>query len=474
MSLFLPSRKTEATASQLVTTGAAGGFATDPVDGDTGFRPLGSGGREIPRWTLEKARTHSVAGYRMNPMARAIIDTFTSFCVGDSGVSLQCPDPQVREVAEDFWRDPANNLAAMQVPWLQDHLLLGESATEMLVGLRTGVTRFSIIDPSRIEDVRLRGGNPMWPETLVFRSNGEPITKSVVQVDEVSELRTGEVMFWPSFKALLTDRRGWPFLAPILDWLDSYDTVLSNLIDRTALARYLVFDVTLEGADPTAIDEFIRTRGGRHAPPSGTVEVHNEKVKWEPKTAEVGSFEDTNTAKAVLTNIAGGAGLAKTWLADPEDSNRATSLTMAEPVRRRVGGVQNIWIAYQTDLVRYAVDQAVRARRLPSMVDATEDKARDQVRPSDTVTVTGPEIAAADAQLTATVLTNLAQALDTMQSKNLLTPEAAQEAAKKGWEDYMGVPYRPELGTPDADPGDVATAVDDAGGGRPVLQALPV
>jgi hypothetical protein len=70
---------------------------------------------------------------------------------------------------------------------------------------------------------------------------------SVVEVNDFTGLREGKAMFWASFKTLDTDVRGYSFLGPILDQLDSYDTVLSNLVDRTALARYMVWDVTVQG-----------------------------------------------------------------------------------------------------------------------------------------------------------------------------------------------------------------------------------
>jgi hypothetical protein len=308
----------------------------DPVDGDVGYRRVGDSGRQMPGWTLEKTRVYSVLAYRINPMARAIVDTYTSFCVGDSGLTLQCAHPQVRPWAERFWDDPRNAVIRKD-DHLRDHLLMGESANEMLVGERSGLTRFSIIDPSRVVEVLLESGNPLWPAALQVDRCRAATTSSHGRPDRRHHRPArGQVLWWPSFKALLTDKRGVPFLSPILDWLDSYDTLLSNLIDRTALARWLVMDVTLEGMSQTEIDEWIKARGGIHVPTSGTIEAHNEKVTWEPKTAETGAAEDTSTAKALLTQIAGGAGLAKTWLADPEDSNRATSLTMAEPVRRRV------------------------------------------------------------------------------------------------------------------------------------------
>ncbi|MGL1604144.1 hypothetical protein ACSTI6_23690, partial [Vibrio parahaemolyticus] len=88
--------------------------------------------------------------------------------------------------------------------------------------------------------------------------------------------------------------------------------------------------------------------------------------------------------------------LGKTWLAEPDGANRATSLSMAEPIRRRVGSVQKTWLAHLTELTRYAVDRAVEAGRLPAMVDvAVAGGGTVSMPASMTVSVHGPEVAAA-------------------------------------------------------------------------------
>lgn len=466
MSWLVPKRQTEASANQLAVSGAAGAYGYDPVDGDVGFTRVGGGSREVPVWTLEKTRAYSVAAYRINPMAKAIIDTWTSFCVGDSGVTLQCSNPQVKEVVDEFWTDPRNDLAGLQELMLRDHLLMGETVPEMLVGPTTGVCRFSIIDPSRITGVELEAGNPLWPSDLHIRqAGGEDVQKSIIRTDEITGLREGQCFFWPSNKATLTDRRGVPFLSTIIDWLDSYDSVLSNLVDRTALMRYIAFDVTIDGG-PADVADFVAKRGGTHVPRSGTVEVHNDKVHWQPMSASTNAEEDKTTAQTLLTNVAAGAGLAPSWLAEPGNTNRATSLTMAEPIRRRVGGIQNMWLARQTEKCRFAVDQAVAVGRLPREVPAVgETTAALTIAASKTVVVTGPSIATADAQVTALVLLNLSQGLADLVNAGVMTREAAQVAAKKGWEDYVGVPYSADLDKPDANVDDIATAVADAGPG---------
>jgi hypothetical protein len=454
---------------QLVATGAIGGWGgIDPIDGDVGWRPAGARGlREVPWWSAEKARIYATAAYRSNPMAKAIVDTYTSFCVGDSGVSYTVTNPQVRIVVDEFWEDPRNDMARMQELLLRSHMLMGESLYEMMVGQQSGVTRFAPMDPARIQGVDLYRGNPLWPETVwLDRSpggtDGRPM--SVAAINDETGLREGAALWWPSFKALDTDVRGFSFLGSIIDQLDSYDTVLSNLVDRTALARYMVWDVTVEGGQPE-VDAFVAARGGMHVPQSGTIEVHNSAVKWEQKQTQTGAQEDSVAGQSVLTQVAAGSGLSKHWLAEPDGANRATSHTMAEPVRRRVAGVQQLWLGYQAEMVRYVIDQAVAAGRLPRMVEATDPQtgAVYEIPASRTVVMRGPEIAASDAQITAQVLLNISSGLSAMVQAGVMSPEAAKVAAKKAWTDYMGIPYTAALDSPEANPDDVATAVDDAG-----------
>ncbi len=470
-----PRRVVEATPEQIVATGAAAtSYGTDPIDGDRGWRRSGPGRREVPEWTREQARAASIAGYRSNPMATAIIDTYTSFVAGDSGVSFQCTNPEVRAVVDEFWNDPRNLIGENQEIELRSQMLLGERFMEMMVGSSTGVVRYCPIDPCAVSDVETFRGNPNWPDYAVLGQDdaGEPRRMKIVAVDDETGLREGKVMYWAPWRTTDTDVRGMPFLTPVLDWLDSYDRILSDLMDRTALARYMVWDVTVEG-DQDTVDEYVAARGGTHIPPSGAVEVHNQNIKWEAKTVSTGAEEDSVAAKSVLTLVSAGAGLAKTWLADPEDSNRATSLTMAEPVRRRVGGVQRVWLRQQAERCRFVVDRAVAARRLPRLVTAVDPRTGQEydVPAAQCVTVTGPEIAASDAQITAQVLLNLSTGLEKLVTIGALTPEASQVAAQKAWEDFVGIPYDGSLGKPDANVDDIATAVQDAEK-KPPLRAV--
>ncbi|GLY55212.1 hypothetical protein [Lentzea sp. NBRC 102530] len=459
-----PSRASEVNAAQLAATGASlgGHGVVDPIDGDTGWARMGSGGpRGIPLWTLEKLRAYSVNAYRANPMAKAIIDTYTSFCVGDSGVTWQADNDAVHRYVEEFWQDPRNKVGEIQPLMFRDALINGEQLLELMVGTLTGVTRFCPVAVESITEITNLHGNPLWPDKVLFRRNGTDTFRRIAAVDDHDNLRAGQALWFAPWKTTLMDVRSQPFLSTVLDQLDSYDTVLSNLVDRTALARYLVWTVKVNG-DAGAVATFVRERGGLHAPPSGSIEVHNDQVEWKPQTAQTGAYEDSKAAASVLTEVAAGAGLSKVWLAEPEDANRATSQSMAEPVRRRIQGVQGVYLNHVQELVRFAVDQGVRAGRLPRLVKARNPKSGEEyeIPAAMSVRVSGPEVAAADAQISAQTLLNLATGIKTFIEHGVMTPEAAKFAARKAWEEYMGVPYVASLDSPDANADDVATHVE--------------
>ena len=450
---FRGTRVKEATQAQIATSGASG-WGVPLGDPDLneldGFRRAGSSSRrEVPFWTRDRLVTHSIANYRVSPLGRAIIDTYTAFCVGDSGVRPQSDVPAVQAALDRFWNDPANaespravSNASMTISNPMNETS-SETAIETMVGDMSGVVRLSPVDPHQVKDVELWAGNPLWHDQLIVRDGEAQKPLQIVYRNDLTELREGQVLWLPSWHTSHFDRRGIPFMAPIIDWVDAYDQMLWNLVDRTKLARHIVFDVTLKGAEQKDIDKFIQDRGGVHAPASGTVEVHNDTVEWKPMQPALGSYEDTNTTRALMTQVAGGAGLARTWLAEPEGSNRATALTMAEPVRRRVGGVQNLWLGFMRELCAYQVDQLVARDRLPMTVDMNGR----QVPTSEAFTMIGPEIAAADAQMKSAVLVNLGTGLGALVQAEILGREAAQKLAQKAYADFAGVPWDPSLDT---------------------------
>src|SRR6185369_1549600 len=183
-------RVVEATPQQVVMSGGGIGlYGNDPIDNDIGYtRAGGNFRRDVPPWTRETARDYAVTSYRMNPMCTAILDTFTAFCVGDSGVSPTTTDPKVREVVDEFWNDPYNRLGQIQEVMLRSQMLLGEKVLEIMEGPSSGVLRFCPVEPAAIINVSAYKGNPLWLDKLTLpptrTSNGENEVLDIVRVND--------------------------------------------------------------------------------------------------------------------------------------------------------------------------------------------------------------------------------------------------------------------------------------------------
>src|SRR3990172_4243854 len=103
-----------------------------------------------------------------------------------------------------------------------------------MVGKSGGAVRFCPIEPAAIKGLTHISGNPLWPDKLLLPPNDktgdQDAELTIVRIDDDSGLREGDGIFWAPWRALDTDTRGLPYIHSILDWLDSYDQVLSNLI----------------------------------------------------------------------------------------------------------------------------------------------------------------------------------------------------------------------------------------------------
>ena len=141
--------------------------------------------------------------------------------------------------------------------------------------------------------------------------------------------------------------------------------------------------------------------------------------------------------------------LGKTWLAEPDGANRATSLSMAEPVRRRVGWVQRM-AAHMTELCATSSTRASWPSLPPTVtipvIGGSDGK--QEVTVSLPVTVRGPEVAASDSDVTAGVLVQLSQSMVASWPQGLSTG-CPKLATKKAWEQFVGIPYTADLDQPD-------------------------
>jgi len=426
MSLFFPAPQPVPSRplreASVVDSGLSFGADSD----DYLYRRAGGAPRDLLGVSLRRAQDLSVALYRANPLAHRMIGIYRSYLAGN-GFDLAAHNPDVRAVVDDFWGGSRNRLDQHNPDFARDWLLMGEGFHPTKAD-EAGNLTVGYIDPSTVESVaRLPGNNLILTEVHVRTPGGDPekLRVAAIDTDPASDgagLWQGDVTAW-LFDRIAASSRGNPFLLPSLDWLDAYDQMLWEMVERTKAMRAFFWQVVVQGGK-TEVEE-AKEIWGTTAPRSGSVRFITDASKVEAVAPQLGTYEDVAGARYVRQHLAVGAGLAPHWLGSPEDANRSTAEQMDIPVLRSLQDTQAEWRGHIVELVEMAVDAKVRAgyldRLLPRHVDerGTVD-ARGGPEPARNLfTVTVPEIRDAQVQTAAAAL---AQAATAFGALDLLGP----------------------------------------------------
>jgi hypothetical protein len=406
--LFTPPRR-------IIEAGSVG--SVQQLDSDDHlYRGLGTAPRDLPGQTLQKAQELSIALYRANPLANRIINIYRSFLSG-KGFGIGATNPEVDAVVQDYWRSPRNRLDRNHSNYTRDFLLMGESHLPAAFD-EAGNTTIGFIDPTTVLRVHREPTNNMLLTEIVVRKP-DSIEEQSLQIMKVSTdpldpgagLWTGETHTWLADR-IAASTRGTPFLLPALDWLDAYDQVLWEMLERTKAMRAHFWSVKVVGGQ-REVDE-AKALFGTTTPKTGSVRYSTDAMEIAAVAPQLGTMEDVQAARYHLRHIASGGGLAPHWLGDPEDANRSTAESMDIPVLRSLADMQDEWVANTREMLEVAVDAKVRARMLPAILPAVDERglviegsekpAREHVR------IEVPEIEADKVVAAAAALASTAQA----------------------------------------------------------------
>jgi hypothetical protein len=239
----------------------------------------------------------------------------------------------------------------------------------------------------------------------------------------------GDVFFF-RVNAVSNASRGWPDLLHVSDWLDAFDQLLWEMVERARLARTFIWDVKLSG-DQVDVDEWLRKNG--EPPRSGSVRAHNEEIEWTAVAPELGSYETRAEAELVKAHISAGAGVPSHWLSAASDVNRATAQEMGAPTVRMLQRRQSYFLGCVKLMLRFAIEQAVSATtlrtdefgRVPVFDDQGEPTEKTQI-PWKLVQLQAPEISPRDSARAGQLLGPLTAGLATAEQQGWFGKQTAR------------------------------------------------
>jgi len=419
------------------------------------YRSLREKARDLPDITHDEAIEVCFKLYQQDPLGHRVTELTRDFVVGD-GISWSARNPDVEAIVADFWNDSVNDLDQRTNDFSLELGLYGELVPEAFVSDVAGVVQLGYIDPGDIKRVTfLDDGdirNPLVLDAVWIKRKGSGLKGKELKIirDRGKGVLQGDVFYFRQ-NGLSNSTRGWPDLLHIADWLNGYDQLLWELLERARLSKTFIWDVMVKGGETEL--QRVKNENPR-APRSGSIRYHNEGVEWKAVAPTLGSFETEAEAEVLLEHIAAGAGVAKTWLSSADDVNRATAVEMNSPVVRRLQRRQNYFLGCLRTMVRYALERAEETKRLSTeggLIQAFDDDGDpalnpegepQMAKPFELVNFQAPEISPRDTSRGADVLTKLTNVCAIAEQQGWFGPETSRQILARGLQE-VGYDFDP-------------------------------
>jgi len=392
----------------------------------TGWTRLsGDTGRDLNPVQRQRMVKMSAWLWQANLIANRLIELPVAYLLAE-GVKLVNEDDNYQKLLDRFWRDPINNMDIKLEKKVRELALFGEAFYPAFVNERNGHVRLGYLDPNNVADVLFDPDNPEQPIGVITKKRG---TKQIYQkyriiingLEDVFTKRTQQIrqgftdgdIFYFNINAFCNQGRGHGDLTAQADFLDLYDEFLFGEGERSQALRAFVWDVTLTGADQAEVNR----RAAEIKPPApNSVNVHNDREKWEAQSPSLNSGDTEVIGKLFRNHILSGATMPPHWFADAGDVNRANGESMGEPTLKmltmRQRHIKHMLHSIATYVIRqYELVHSNREPELDSFAYYTE--------------INFPEITAKDTTKYAAALQQVCSALILMIEATLISEETA-------------------------------------------------
>ncbi|MBK6906258.1 MAG: phage portal protein [Rhodocyclaceae bacterium] len=390
-------------------------------------RLSGAKPKDLPEYKHDRMLATAAYLWTNNPMAARVIRRAVNYVLGEGVEVLAHADDDkskeaIQKVIDGFWTDARNDLPQRLLKWCTSWRAYGELFLRVGVNEFNGKVRLAYVSPEMVLKVRTEKDDIEQVTTINVKrderdSEGEPLRAVRVQPNEddptAIERLDGDCFFFAA-NTLSDMVRGRSDLLAIGDVLDAYDQFVWNRLERQAMAMAFVWSVELANMDDKGIADWIKKNG--KTPRPGSLQVHNDKVKWTAVSPELGSGEAMQESDLLINYISTSQGMPGMWFGRDNDPNRANGENLTGPTLKDLTSLQDEFKNVITMLVRFALDQAVKRGMLPADLDT-----------SKAFVVQMPDLSVNDMSSTATTFASLVTALIAATQASLVDKGTAQE-----------------------------------------------
>lgn len=395
------------------------------ADDTSGWTKLSSdNNRDLGPVKRQRMQKVSAFLWQSNLIANRLIELPVAYLLAE-GVKLTNAEPDYQAVLDKFWKDPINDMDNKLEKKVRELSLFGEAFYPAFVNEITGHVRLSYLDPARVQDVVFDPDNPEQPIGVITHRDQKgryqryriiingPEDVFTQRTQAIRAQFTDGDLFYFNINAFCNKGRGHGDLTAQADYLDLYDEFLFGEGERAQALRAFVWDVTLTGADQAEVDR----RAAQITPPGpNSVNVHNDREKWQAQSPTLNSGDTEVIGKLFKNHILAGATMSPHWFADGSDVNRANGESMGEPTLK-------ILTLRQQKIKNMLITMATYALRQYEIANGSgEPELNGNVYWSN---VEFPEITAKDTSRFAAALGQVVGSLVIVISEGLMTEETA-------------------------------------------------
>ncbi|MCE5208272.1 MAG: hypothetical protein LLG42_08170 [Chloroflexi bacterium] len=374
-----------------------------------GVRPAGETYRDRYSYDRNETFDQALEAWRVNPLARRIIELTTQFVVG-GGLAFDCKDEHTSDFLKQVWSHPLNQLEIRSIEW-SDELARTGNLFVLLSTDPSGMTYFRAVPAAYIERIESAENDIeqemyFFPKADLGNMNPQPWPACRFNADEPDTNGVfPTVMVHYAINRPVGAQWGESDLSPLLKWLSRYANWLE---DRARLNRFRTAFLYVVKAKFTSEAERIARQRSLNAsqPKPGSILVTDESEEWSVIEPNLASMDAMNDGLALKKMIAAGSGIPMHFLAEPESATRTTAEAAGGPTYRKFEQRQKYFLWMMHDLLGIAL------RRRAWVDHRVDQDAEFQVK--------GADISARDNVSLAMAMNNIVTALGKVRNRGLI------------------------------------------------------
>jgi hypothetical protein len=353
--------------------------------------------------------------YFSSPLARRMLEYQKVFIIGN-GINWTTPDKETREVLKEHWTDRVNDWKKKQGRRALELSLWGEQIYPVFINEQTGRVKLGSINPRKVDSVKTSEENSEERVEVEISSSGSTAYKKTYRIiqdplanDIINTDGKENYCFYFSVNDLSITSRGYSDLLCLEDWLDAYENIVFDFVERSKYLQSFLWDVEIEQGTPKQIKNR-RKELETDPPESGSFLVHSDREKWDAMTPDLKSQENIEEARHIRNIILSGMGFPEYYFASGRETTRATALAQGDPTLRVLEHRQLEIKSMVEDILLFQAKQA----QLRGMIDREK---------KITVSVELPELAIRNYDKLYGALSKLVQSLSVAVDRELVTRE---------------------------------------------------